>query len=132
MLRVDKLRHRIDEVKLSKVDLCERARISRTALDAILKGGDVRISTLESIAEALGVGIEYFFNDEIINNQFNNYGKGGIQASKIDSINYNEEENKKTALQSKSTDELIAQIMTLQKELLEARDEIINLLKKRE
>lgn len=52
--------------KISKVELCRTLHIGRTTLDAVLKGSDARISTIESIAHALGSRVGYLFNEEPI------------------------------------------------------------------
>lgn len=56
----------VNESKLGKAQIAERAKISRTTLDNALNGADIKISTIESLAEVLGVSASIFFveNDD--------------------------------------------------------------------
>ena len=54
----------MSDKKMSKSLLCGRTKIARTTLDAILNGSDAKISTIESLANALGVPVTYFFDEE--------------------------------------------------------------------
>lgn len=58
MLNVTKVRA---NVGMSKYRLCKMPRLSFQTLTAIKKGGDVRLSTLYKIANALGVDIKELF-----------------------------------------------------------------------
>lgn len=58
MLNVTKVR---TNVGISKYKLCKMTRLSFPALTAIEKGGDVKLSTLYKIADALGVDIKELF-----------------------------------------------------------------------
>lgn len=51
--------------KISKKKLCDVTGIARTTLDAILNGGDARISTIEAIASALKLHVGYFFDEDV-------------------------------------------------------------------
>lgn len=48
--------------KLSKVDIASRMKVSRTTLDNLLNGADVKVSTIESLAQVLGVNVTEFFD----------------------------------------------------------------------
>lgn len=46
--------------KLSKIDIASRMKVSRTTLDNLLNGADVKVSTVENLAEVLGVDVAEF------------------------------------------------------------------------
>lgn len=50
--------------KLSKIDIASRMKVSRTTLDNLLNGADVKVSTVENLAEVLGVDVAEFFSSE--------------------------------------------------------------------
>lgn len=51
----------VNESKLGKARIAERAEISRTTLDNALSGADIKISTLETLSDVLGVNPSVFF-----------------------------------------------------------------------
>ena len=53
------------EGEYSKSQISNLAKISRTTLDNVLNGADVKISTLERLSKVLGVSPSIFFNDEL-------------------------------------------------------------------
>jgi transcriptional regulator with XRE-family HTH domain len=76
----------MEAMKLTKSELCKRTGISRPTLDALLEGGDVKMRTIEAIAQALNVSVGFFFDGEHHNNITNNgnvhlqqQGSGNIQ-----------------------------------------------------
>lgn len=64
MLKTKNIENAMAKAKMSKATLCHKVNIARTTFDAILNGGDTKVSTLEAIANVLNVPIGYFFNDE--------------------------------------------------------------------
>ena len=50
--------------KLSKIDIASRMKVSRTTLDNLLNGADVKVSTVENLAEVLGVDVAEFFRSD--------------------------------------------------------------------
>lgn len=50
--------------KLSKIDIASRMKVSRTTLDNLLNGADVKVSTVENLAEVLGVDVAEFFSSD--------------------------------------------------------------------
>ena len=46
---------------LTKRDICNRAKISRTTFDSILSGSDCKLSNLQKIADTLGVHVTELF-----------------------------------------------------------------------
>lgn len=62
-MNINKLNELIDSSKLNKVQIAKECGVSRTTLDNVLAGADAKISTIESLAKVLGVGIGYLFDD---------------------------------------------------------------------
>lgn len=60
--------------KLSKIEIASKMRVSRTTLDNLLNGADVKVSTIENLAEVLGVNVADFFDTscKVGNAQSNN------------------------------------------------------------
>ena len=50
--------------KLSKIDIASRMKVSRTTLDKLLNVADVKVSTVENLAEVLGVDVAEFFSSD--------------------------------------------------------------------
>lgn len=50
--------------KLSKIDIASKMKVSRTTLDNLLNGADVKVSTVENLAEVLGVDVAEFFRSD--------------------------------------------------------------------
>lgn len=50
--------------KLSKIDIASKMKVSRTTLDNLLNGADVKVSTVENLAEVLGVEVAEFFSSD--------------------------------------------------------------------
>ena len=67
MLNVRKIEQAMSDAKITKAQLYSRTKIARTTLDAVLNGSDAKISTIETIANALGVPVSYFFDDQQAN-----------------------------------------------------------------
>lgn len=65
----------VGESKLGKAQVAEQAGISRTTLDNALNGADIKISTIESLSEVLGVSPSIFFggNGAVDENNLNMY-----------------------------------------------------------
>lgn len=64
MLNVKKLQTAMSECNLTKKQLCSATGIARTTLDAVLNGGDAKISTIEAIASKLHLHIGFLFDEE--------------------------------------------------------------------
>lgn len=58
--------------KLSKIDIASRMKVSRTTLDNLLNGADVKVSTVENLAEVLGVDVAEFFSSDKITPSLSN------------------------------------------------------------
>ena len=51
----------VEKSKMGKARIAEKAKISRTTLDNALNGADIKISTIESLSNVLGVSPSVFF-----------------------------------------------------------------------
>lgn len=60
-MNVQRIMDIITSNKLSKIDIASRMKVSRTTLDNLLNGADVKVSTVENLAEVLGVDVADFF-----------------------------------------------------------------------
>lgn len=81
MVNIKKIQDKIDELKMSKAQLIKNSGLTRVTIDKILKGGEVNVSTLESLAKGLGVSVGFFFDDvEEINGSAIS-GDGGASAT---------------------------------------------------
>lgn len=54
----------VNASKLNKVQIAEMGGFTRTTLDNLLSGADVKVSTVESLAKVLNVSVAEFFADE--------------------------------------------------------------------
>ena len=62
--------------KMGKAKIAEMAKISRTTLDNALNGADIKISTIESLSNVLGVSPSVFFGaDNVKEENLNFYEK---------------------------------------------------------
>lgn len=53
----------VNRSKLNKNRIAELSGISRTTLDSALKGADIKISTLEKIANVIGIKVSLLFDE---------------------------------------------------------------------
>ncbi len=60
-MNVQRILDIITSNKLSKIDIASKMKVSRTTLDNLLNGADVKVSTIENLAEVLGVSVAEFF-----------------------------------------------------------------------
>lgn len=111
----------VSESKLGKAKIAEMAAISRTTLDNALNGADIKISTIESLADVLGVSPSIFFGGD----------------STIDEENLNMYEKEITRLQTlldnqrKST-KVVVELDVTQDEFIKMglKDKVIQILNK--
>lgn len=56
-----------EERKLSQEELAERSGVSRTTISLIENGNSttIKLSTLQKLAKALEVGVDYFFTQNV-------------------------------------------------------------------
>lgn len=62
-MNLNRLNTALSSSKLNKAQIAEQCGISRTTLDNVLSGADAKISTVESLANVLGVSMGYLFDD---------------------------------------------------------------------
>lgn len=59
----------VEKSKMGKTQIAEMAKISRTTLDNALNGADIKISTIESLSNVLGVSPSVFFGADNANEE---------------------------------------------------------------
>lgn len=64
-MNISKIEMLMAASKLNKVQIAEQCGVSRTTLDNVLAGADVKISTIESLAKVLKVSAASFFEDDM-------------------------------------------------------------------
>ena len=62
-MNINKLKKAIDKSRLTKKEIAEKCGFSTTTLFGVLKGDDVKISTVEKLASVLGIPVGEFFTD---------------------------------------------------------------------
>lgn len=88
-LNISKLQAIFDEGKFRKADVIAASGISKGTLENVLKGLDPKVSTIQAIANAVGIKVSYFF-DENSSENFESHGAHGILAKNIDKIDNRE------------------------------------------
>lgn len=63
-MRLDLLKVAIKKSGLTKAEIAQKSDISRTTLDNLLAGMDVRISTIENVAHTIGTSPAEFFRED--------------------------------------------------------------------
>ena len=123
-MNVSKVSHLIDSGTITKAEILRRTGWSRPTLDAILCGKDFRVSNLEKLANVLNLKVGYFFDEEVT--EIRQAGRDYVEDGKI--------EHKGTEYNGPVTvadEALRAENERLKEELLEAKQEIIDLLKEK-
>lgn len=92
-MNVERIVDIITSNKLSKIDIASRMKVSRTTLDNLLNGADVKVSTVENLAEVLGVDVAEFFSPD---------KKTPSLASRSNEVNMNELEREVIALRAEN------------------------------
>lgn len=62
-MNINRITEAIKASKLGKSELSKLTKVSRTTIDNLLDGADVKVSTIESLAYVLKVPVGYFFDD---------------------------------------------------------------------
>lgn len=62
-MNINRIKEAISASKLGKSELSKLTKVSRTTIDNLLEGADVKVSTIESLAYVLKVPVGYFFDD---------------------------------------------------------------------
>ena len=63
IMNINRIKEAITASKLGKSELSKLTKVSRTTIDNLLEGADVKVSTIESLAYVLKVPVGYFFDD---------------------------------------------------------------------
>lgn len=92
-LNYSKINQLVNTSKYSKREIVNRCGFSRPTLDGLLKGGDVKISTLISFAQFFNMPISYFFDEETsksvigdnnqINDSFAHHNINGVMGDQL-------------------------------------------------
>jgi transcriptional regulator with XRE-family HTH domain len=127
MIDAKKVQEVLDKSKLTKREVCRRSSLSRPTLDKLLKGEEVKVSSLETYARLMNVEIGYFFeNGSVPTNTINNIASPSSQITQ-----HVGSSDKDAIIQAQS--ETIAALESTKDALestIKAKDEIIRLLTK--
>lgn len=115
------------EAKGARSELIRKAGISRPTLDAILSGGDFKVTTLEKIANAFNLPIGYFFDEELGTN-IRTAGRDYLEHHDEVFGNKNTQYNDKR-ISSTETENLLRKQVEVLEAHLKDKEEIIQLLK---
>lgn len=75
-MKIEVLRKLVSESGLTKVQIAERCGFTRVTLDNALQGSDVKVSTIEALANVLSVSPSIFFDGECnVSNSIEEYKK---------------------------------------------------------
>lgn len=116
--------------KLGVAELATNIGMSPQNLHRSIRLNQIQASDLESIARQLGVNICCFFDNDTLCGHFEQYsasGKNGFVAKNIENVDNRD----MSVLQSNASEATAAEVIVLQQKLLEAQNEIINLLKEK-
>lgn len=64
-MNIKALARAIQDSPLNKFQIAEKSGISRTTLDNVLSGADVKVSTIESICNTVGIAPASLFDGEV-------------------------------------------------------------------
>lgn len=62
-MNIKRIKEKIEASKISKSDISKLTKVSRTTIENLLSGADVKVSTIENLANVLNVPVGYFFDD---------------------------------------------------------------------
>nr|DAK64703.1 MAG TPA: SOS-response transcriptional repressor [Caudoviricetes sp.] len=63
VMNIKRIKEAIDASKFGKSELSKLAKVSRTTIDNLLLGADVKVSTIENLANVLKIPVGFFFDD---------------------------------------------------------------------
>lgn len=66
-MNTELLKEAVKNSALNKLQIAERSGISRTTLDNVLAGADVKVSTIEAICETIGIHAASLFENGDVN-----------------------------------------------------------------
>lgn len=64
MLNINKIKNAIENSRMTQDEIAKKGGFSRTTLNNLLNGADVKISTVVNLSEVLGVPASEFFSDD--------------------------------------------------------------------
>lgn len=71
-MNINKLCNLVSSSLLTKMEIAERCGVSRTTIDNLLAGADVKISTVEAFAKVMNVPVGSLFDDTMNEVQHDN------------------------------------------------------------
>lgn len=135
MANLQKIKELAELRKISIRELADRVGVKENQIHVMCRTNSTKIDTLEKIADALGVPTTYFF-EEKVTEEYNTPGGVGKNLGRVEIKN----DVATTAAQPLTCDkgkkptyeDLEQQVRLLQQELIDARGEIIRLMKEKE
>lgn len=124
-MNYNKLQELIDGKKITKATVIKKTDITRPSLDSILAGNDFKVSNLEKLAKALKVPVGYFFDEDVTIEEYTATGQKGFVAKHIDNVDQREYSD----ISADDPETQRKKIEILQEQLLDAKTEIISLMK---
>lgn len=70
-MNIRKINELVSSSTLNKSQIAEKCNVSRTTLDNLLAGADVKVSTIEALARTLNVPVGVLFDDNDANDNDN-------------------------------------------------------------
>jgi transcriptional regulator with XRE-family HTH domain len=64
MLNINKIKIAIESSRMTQDEIAKKGGFSRTTLNNLLNGADVKISTVVNLSEVLGIPASEFFSDD--------------------------------------------------------------------
>lgn len=130
MANLQKIKELSRKKNISLKSIAEQIGVSEQGIHKMIREETMSAVVLEKITRILNVSVCMFFDPDVQCTNFEQYNANAersIAAKKIGRVDQRDMLPKKNDNQS----ELEAQIIKLQRELLEAKDEIISLMKER-
>lgn len=128
MANLQKIKELSRKKNISLKSIAEQIGVSEQGIHKMIREETMSAVVLEKITRILNVGVCMFFDPDIQCTNFEQYNANAersIAAKKIGKVDQRDMLPKKNDNQS----DLEEQVIKLQRELLEAKDEIINLMK---
>lgn len=126
MANLQKIRELSKIHKIPIKAVAEIVGVTEQGLHKMIREKTMSVEVLEKVARIFGVSVCCFFDDDVTfvtKEEYKNYAERGFAVKNIENVD-------QRAISSNNKDEnLEARFITLQNELLEAKNEIINLLK---
>lgn len=130
MANLQKIKELSRKKNISLKSIAEQIGVSEQGIHKMIREETMSAVVLEKITRILNVSVCMFFDPDVQCTNFEQYNANAersIAAKKIGKVDQRDMLSKKTDSQS----DLEEQVIKLQRELLEAKDEIISLMKER-